>query len=58
MNVLLMYLTIEYLRTDIPCLSEACSSQCENEGYPTLLSLTAQHYIIPDTSVHDYLFVV
>ncbi|KAG2213959.1 hypothetical protein INT47_001229 [Mucor saturninus] len=47
-NAIIKLVREQYLRTDIPCLSEACSS-CRHEG--PLLSAAAQHYIIPDTSV-------
>lgn len=50
--------SIEYLRTDIPCLSKACSLNCKNEGQQALLSSTSDHYVIPDISVHIYLLLL
>ncbi|KAI9485834.1 MAG: DIS3-like exonuclease 1-like protein [Benjaminiella poitrasii] len=46
-----MPFSIEYLRADIPCLSEECPFNCKNEGQQTLLSSNVDHYLIPDVSV-------
>ncbi|KAI8975242.1 hypothetical protein BDF20DRAFT_877587 [Mycotypha africana] len=50
-NAIIKLVREQYLRSDVPCLSENCSSHCQNEGYRTLLSANADHYIIPDISV-------
>ncbi|GAA5797114.1 hypothetical protein HPULCUR_002493 [Helicostylum pulchrum] len=50
-NSIIKLVREQYLRTDIPCLSKACPSHCNNEGPHGLLSATADHYIIPDNSV-------
>ncbi|KAG2232938.1 hypothetical protein INT48_008031 [Thamnidium elegans] len=50
-NSIIKLVREQYLRTDIPCLSKACPSHCNNEGPHGLLSATANHYIIPDNSV-------
>ncbi|KAK4515838.1 uncharacterized protein ATC70_010796 [Mucor velutinosus] len=52
-NTIIKLVREQYLRNDIPCLSEACTSaKCNNISRQTaLLSSAADHYIIPDTSV-------
>ncbi|KAG1077972.1 hypothetical protein G6F42_024501 [Rhizopus arrhizus] len=52
-NTIIKLVREQYLRDDIPCLSEACTStKCNNTSRQTaLLSSAADHYIIPDISV-------
>ncbi|KAL7333681.1 hypothetical protein PS15p_202549 [Mucor circinelloides] len=52
-NTIIKLVREQYLRDDIPCLSEACTStRCNNTSLQTaLLSSAADHYIIPDISV-------
>ncbi|KAI8382404.1 hypothetical protein BD560DRAFT_386501 [Blakeslea trispora] len=57
-NAIIKLVREQYLRTDIPCLSESCQ-QCSNQGHQALLSAHADHYIIPDISViHRYLEIL
>ncbi|KAI7902436.1 DIS3-like exonuclease 1-like protein [Cokeromyces recurvatus] len=48
-NAIIKLVREQYVRTDIPCLSEECPSHCQNDQQQTLLS--GDHYIIPDISV-------
>ncbi|KAI9280073.1 hypothetical protein BY458DRAFT_501294 [Sporodiniella umbellata] len=49
-NALVKLVREQYLREDIPCMSEACGHGCENKG-SSLLSSHSQAYFIPDLSV-------
>ncbi|KAG0768707.1 hypothetical protein G6F62_004029 [Rhizopus arrhizus] len=50
-NAIVKLVREQYVRDDIPCLSESCASSCENNGHQALLSSSSDHYIIPDISV-------
>ena len=63
-----LYYDLEYLRGDIPCMSEQCPAipPCQrvldintnNPKHEGLLSVHADHYVIPDMSASIFLLLL